>query len=234
MVYAGANYPGRVVIIRHTDDLFSMSGHLDAALSVRTGQHVARGVLIGTVLRRNDTTPNHLHFEIRTFLTAREVNGAAPRYPFRCGQNCPPGPGYWPIDAPDLPSDRGWRNPTHVIARRMFPADASSLSGEVVVATQPVSRSVILWSTPPGATRTELGMVELTPGQHFSLHAVYAGAEDTRQTSALAYQLWYQIQLPDGLSGWVQAAIPSAFETGSDGRPSSVYFNFYPSIGATP
>jgi murein DD-endopeptidase MepM/ murein hydrolase activator NlpD len=235
VVYAGANYPGRVVIVRHLGDLFSMYGHLDPALSVRVGQQVARGELIGTVLRRGDETPNHLHFEVRIFLTAREVNGSAPRYGFRCGVNCPPGPGYWPIDAPDLPADRGWRNPTHVIAWRMFPAEAGSPSGRVIVASQPVSQSVILWSAPPDtAMRTALGMVDLMPGEHFSLQDVYAGAENTRQTSALGYQLWYQIQLPDGRNGWVQAAIPSAFETGSDGRPSSVYFNLYPITGATP
>src|SRR5688572_8382706 len=115
VVYAGANYPGRVVIVRHVDDLYSMYGHLDPRLAVNVGQKIARGELIGTVLRRGDKTPNHLHFEIRTFLTAREVNGAAPRFGFRCGVNCPPGPGYWPIDAPDLPGALGWRNPTHVI-----------------------------------------------------------------------------------------------------------------------
>ena len=52
VVYAGANYPGRVVIVRHADDLYSMYGHLDPALAVRVGQQVARGDLIGTVLRR--------------------------------------------------------------------------------------------------------------------------------------------------------------------------------------
>jgi hypothetical protein len=40
--------------------------------------------------------------------------------------------------------------------------------------------------------------------------------------------------LPDGRAGWVQAAIPSTFETGSDGRPSSVYFDFYPAFDAAP
>src|SRR6266508_869253 len=133
VVYAGANYPGRVVIVRHADNLFSMYGHLDPQLNVEVGQHIVRGALIGTVLRRGDATPNHLHFVIRTFLTAREVNGAAPRYPFRCGVDCLPGPGYWPIAAPDLPSDVGWRNPTHVINRRMLPEGAIS---EVVVSTE--------------------------------------------------------------------------------------------------
>ncbi|MEP7189527.1 MAG: hypothetical protein ABI901_10090, partial [Roseiflexaceae bacterium] len=188
------------------------------------------GDLIGTVLRRGDTTPNHLHFEIRTFLTATEVNGAAPRYPFRCGRNCPPGPGYWPLDAPDLPSDLGWRNPVHVLAQRM--AGSGGL-GEVVVAAKPISSSVTLWSAAPNdPARATLGELALQPGERYTLLDLYAGAEDTRETSARAYQLWYRIALLDGRSGWVQAAVVSNFETGSDGRPSSVFFNFFPAIGA--
>ena len=65
--------------------------------------------------------PSHLHFEIRTFFTTPEVNGNAPRYGVACGFDCPPGPGYWPIDAPEHPSVMGWRNPTHVINRRAWP-----------------------------------------------------------------------------------------------------------------
>lgn len=234
VVYAGANYPGRVVIVRHTGDLYSMYGHLDPDLAVRVGQSVVRGELIGTVLRRGDETPNHLHFEVRTFLTAREVNGVAPRYPFRCGRNCPPGPGYWPMHAPDVPSDLGWRNPTHVIARRMFSPDAGGQLGEVVVATLPISLSVTLWSTPPDDNaRKALGNVELHPGERFALLAIYASTEDTRQTSALGYQVWYHIKVQESLTGWVQATVPSTFETGSDGRPSSVYFNFFPAIEAS-
>jgi hypothetical protein len=226
VVYAGANYPGRVVIVRHAGDLFSMYGHLDPALSVRVGQQLARGALIGTVLRRGDETPNHLHFEVRTFLTRSEVNGAAPRYPFRCGRNCPPGPGYWPIDAPDLPSDLGWRNPTHAINRRMLPDGAS---GQVVVASKPASDTIALWSAPPGdASRAPLGELPIRPGERFTLVSVYAGLEDTRETSALAYQLWYEVELLEGRRAWVQAAVASKFETGGDGRPSSVYFNFFP------
>ena len=232
VVYADANYPGRVVIVRHAADLFSMYGHLDPQLTVAVGQQVARGTLIGTVLRRGDTTPNHLHFELRTFLTQREVNGAAPRYGYRCGRNCPPGPGYWPIDAPDLPSDLGWRNPVHAIASRLLPAGAA---GEVVVVTQPASATLALWSAPPGASdRRNLGDLQIQPGERYRLLALHAGAEDTRDTSALAYVLWYQLALPDGREGWVQAAVPSAFDTGSDGRPSSVRFNFVPSITSVP
>jgi murein DD-endopeptidase MepM/ murein hydrolase activator NlpD len=226
VVYAGANYPGRVVIVRHAGDLFSMYGHLDPGLNIGVDQQLARGDLIGTVLRRNDATPNHLHFEIRTFDTTAEVNGRAPRYPFRCGPSCPPGPGYWPIDAPDHPGALGWRNPVHVLARRVA---GTSAFGQAVVATRPVSPSLTLWSSPPDdPARTALGQLDLHAGERFALLDLYAGAEDTRETSANAYQLWYRIALPDGRSGWVQAAVPSTFETGGDGRPSSVYFNFIP------
>ena len=225
VVYAGANYPGRVVIVRHADDLYSMYGHLDPNLSVRVGQQIERGAPIGVVLRRGDATPNHLHFEIRTFLTTREVNGATPRYRFRCGVECPPGPGYWPIDAPDLPADQGWRNPTHAIGARMF-ADGSA--GMAVVASKPASTTLTLWSLPPSnAARTAVGDLLLQPGERYPLLEVFAGPEDTHTTSALSYQLWYRIQLPDGTAAWAQAAVPSDFDTGSDGRPSSVYFNFF-------
>ena len=37
-------------------------------------------------------------------------------------------------------------------------------------------------------------------------------------------------RLTDGTVGWVQAALPSANDTGSDGRPSSVRFQFLPAI----
>jgi peptidase M23-like protein len=230
VVYAGANYPGRVVLIRHPDDLYSMYGHLDPALAVEVGQQVARGELLGTVLRRDDKTPNHLHFEIRTFLTEHEVNGDAPRYSFRCGVNCPPGPGYWPIDAPDLPSDLGWRNPTHVINRRMLLERAA---GQVVVATKPASDTITLWSAAPGqGERQPAGELALRPGERYLLLEAHVGSENSRETSARAYQLWYHIKLSDGRTGWVQAAVPSSFETGGDGRPSSVYFNFLPAVEA--
>src|SRR5215208_8219291 len=37
VVFAGSDYPGRVVIVQHTDDLFSMYGHLAYALAVELG-----------------------------------------------------------------------------------------------------------------------------------------------------------------------------------------------------
>lgn len=233
VVYAGSNYPGRVVIVQHADGLYSMYGHLDPQLSVQVGQRVARGDLIGMVGQGTERAAGHLHFEIRTFLTQREVNGAAPRYGYKCGVNCPPGPGYWPIDAPEHPSALGWRSPTYLIARRAF-GDQQGQLGEVVVATQPASPSVTLWSTPSQnrAERQALGDLPLTPGERFVLLGVRAGAEDAQDTSAQDFDLWYNIGLADGRSGWVQAAVPSTLETGSDGRPSSIGFNFFPAVVA--
>jgi hypothetical protein len=234
IVYAGSNYPGRVVIIRHAGELYSMYGHLDPALAVTVGEQVLRGQSFGTVLRRGDDVPNHLHFEIRTFLTTAEVNGDRPRYNFRCGPNCAPGPGYWPLDAPELPSALGWRNPTHAINRRAFPAASGNL-GEVVVAAQPIASSVTLWAdiAEDGAPQQAQGEIGLESGARFTLLAVRVGPEATQATSAQSYVLWYRVRLPDGREGWLQAAVPSDFETGSDGRPSTTRFNLLPTIEAS-
>jgi hypothetical protein len=236
VVFAGANYPGRVVIIRHTDDLFSMYGHLDPELAVTEGQTVMRGDVIGTVLRRGDNVPDHLHFEIRTFLMTREVNGESPRYPFRCGRNCPPGPGYWPIDAPDLPPALGWLNPTHAIHRLAFPHESSEQIGEVIVATPPFSESVTLWRDvdDTGTPHDSWDELQLEPGARFPLLDVRVGPDRPEATGAEAYVLWYKIELPEGQQAWVQAAVSSTFETGSDGRASTIYFNFYPAWNPMP
>ena len=82
VVYTGGNYPGLVVIVQHEPDLFSMYGHLDFATPVAAGDAVRRGDPVGTVLARGDWVPNHLHFEVRTFLTTEIVNGSLPRYGF--------------------------------------------------------------------------------------------------------------------------------------------------------
>lgn len=224
VVYVGSNYPGRVVVVEHAPDLFSMYGHLDPAVAVAEGEAVNRGQLLGAVLRRGDDVPNHLHFEVRSFLTAGPVNGPAPRYGFRCGPRCPPGPGYWPIAAPDHPSDLGWRNPAHVIAGRMFPPGAAGPLGEVLVAARPPRAALTLWSAPPGpGVRQEpVGELPLRPGERLALLGVAAGPEDTRATSAQGYSVWYRVALPDGTSGWAEALVASPFEVGADGRPSSV------------
>jgi len=229
VVYAGADYPGPVVILRHADDLYSMYGHLDYALAVTAGP-VVRGQQLGTVLYRTDgRAPSHLHFEVRTFFTTPEVNGEAPRYDYSCGYNCPPGPGYWPMDAPEHPTAMGWRNPTHVIGGRMFSGGTPPDGSEAVVATG-APPSVPLWSDPEGASQA--GELALVPGDRYSLLAVDTGPEDSAETSAGGYRLWYQVEAPGVGPAWVQAALPDANDTMSDGRPASIRFTLLPAIVA--
>jgi hypothetical protein len=229
VVYADSDYPGRVVIVRHASDLYSMYGHLDHALNVEVGQKVVRGETLGTVFERTDgRAPSHLHFEIRTFLTTPEVNGGAPRYAYGCGYECPPGPGYLPMDAPEHPSRMGWRNPTHVIARRAFGGERPPAGANMVVATG-ADETAPLWSAPADhADAKQTGELRLTEGDRYRLVAIAAGPEASLGTSAEAYRLWYRIALPDGKRAWVRAAVPSSHDTGSDGRPSSVRFAFLP------
>ncbi|MDP9363772.1 MAG: M23 family metallopeptidase [Chloroflexota bacterium] len=231
VLFAGSDYPGRVVIVRHAPDLYSMYGHLDYDLPVAEGDSVEPGDVVGSVLARSDDVPNHLHFEVRTFLTTPEVNGAAPRYGFACGPNCPPGPGYWPIGAPDHPSDQDWRNPTHVVHARAFP-DGVPADGTEVVVTASADDETTLWSAPGDADGAEeIGTLPLRPGDRFPLLAVETGPEATAGSGAETYRLWYRIAPPDGAPAWVQAAVPFAGDTGSDGRPSSIRFDFVPATG---
>lgn len=223
VVFAGSDYPGRVIIIAHDEGLFSMYGHLDYKLNVTEGDAVQRGDLLGTVLDRGDDVPSHLHFEIRTFLTTAEVNGDSPRYGFQCGPNCPPGPGYWPIDAPKHPSAMGWRNPTHVINARAFTEATSGALGEVIVAPEPLNTQAEVWFAPAGQPDArQIDTLALEPGETYPLRGIFTALEDTSETSAESYDIWYEIELPNDTSGWIRAALPWDFETGSDGRPSSV------------
>jgi murein DD-endopeptidase MepM/ murein hydrolase activator NlpD len=231
VVFAGSEYPGLVAIVAHGGGLFSMYGHLDYAPAIEPGQMVARGQLLGTVLARtDDLAPSHLHFETRTFVTTPEVNGEAPRYGVACGFDCPPGPGYWPIDAPEHPSAMGWRNPTHVIAHRAWPDGVPS--GTEVIVAHGAAEPIALWTAPPGVAGAEpfANLSAIAPGAAFPLLEIAAGPEDDTGTSADAYRLCYRIAARDDLDGWVQAALPSDNDTGSDGRPSSVLFNFLPAV----
>lgn len=234
VVYVGSNYPGRVVIVRHADDLFSMYGHLDPAVAVTEGQRVSRNDLLGTVLRRGDDVPNHLHFEMRTFLFTDAVNGTSPRYPFRCGPGCTPGPGYWPIDAPELPDVLGWRNPTHVLAGRTgwTASDDSAVDvlGEVIMATGAPSQTLGLWTTLDESNNPvgPQGELILQPGEHYAVLDTRAGHEAPEQTGATAYRLWYRLLLEDGRTGWVAALSADGADRGSNGMPSSVRFNLLP------
>lgn len=223
VVFAGSDYPGRVVIIAHEDGLFSMYGHLDYALNVTEGDSVRRGDLVGIVLDRADDVPSHLHFEMRTFVTTPEVNGDSPRYGFQCGPDCAPGPGYWPIEAPEHPSAMGWLNPTHVINKRAFGEETAGTFGTVVVGPDPLETEVEVWSAPDGemdARQTD--SLTLVSGATFPLRDVYTAPEDTSVSSAESYEVWYEIELANDMSGWVRVVLPWDVETGSDGRSSSV------------
>lgn len=226
VVYAGSEYPGRVVIIEHSSSaapLYSMYGHLEPDLNVGVGDTVAAGDVLGGILARNDgRAPSHLHFEIRDFVITSEVNGDAPRYAFACGYNCEPGPGYWPIDAPDHPSEIGWRNPTHLLA-----ADAPWST--VVVASTPSRTVASLWTVPGDRSDAkQIGEVPLEPGARYFIRRIATGDPASSGTSAEAYRLWVELRTVDGQWAWVQAIVPSFNDTGSDGRPSSIRFDLLP------
>ena len=153
-----------------------MYGHLDDALAVEAGQPVERGQLLGTVLTRSDgRAPSHLHFELRTFFTTSEVNGNAPRYGVSCGFDCPPGPGYWPFDAPEHPSALGWRNPTHVINHRAWSGGVPE-GTEVAVSALAGNTTPELWSAPEDMDGAEqVGDLSLAPGARFPLREIVTG-----------------------------------------------------------
>lgn len=230
IVYAGFDYPGPVVIVQHADDLFSMYGHLDYQLAVDSGP-VNRGQLIGTVLNRTDgRSPSHLHFEIRRFLTTPGVNGSSPRYSFTCGPDCPPGPGYWPMDAPEHPAGMGWLNPVHAMSGLSFP-DGVPEGVEVMVA-EGAREAVPVWSVPSDQDGAAMvGELPLSAGGRFTLRGIDAGEMDTTGTSAEAYRLWYQLAVPHFAEPvWVSALYATDDAVGSDGRPSSVRFDFLPMV----
>lgn len=229
VVYVGGNYPGLVVIVEHPGDIFSMYSHISFDGAISEGESVSRGQPVGTVLQRGDWVPNHMHFEVRTFLTASEVNGASPRYGFACGPDCPPGPGYWPMDAPDLPTEVGWLNPTHVIAGQAGRPGGGP--AELVVPVIPARDIVPVWETPSDAdSAAQVGELRLDPGARFTFEEVLTGSKTPAESSAQAYTLWYRLTAPDGVAGWVRGAIADTFETGADGRASTLRFNLLPAF----
>lgn len=218
VVYSDFSYPGRVVIVQHADELFTMYGHLqpesvpDVGVSVRAGQQLGR-VFPQSDQRGPGVAPSHLHFEVRTFFTEDVVNGATPQHGVNCGFQCPPGPGYWPMSAAEHPSELGWRNPTHFTLGR-FGQDVPPLMGlEMNSGTQ-----LLPLLAEPEVGSEEVGTLLMSGGY---LRSVSADVADSTETSAEGYRVWFEVEL-DGVRGWVRATVPSVIETGSDGRPSAV------------
>jgi hypothetical protein len=105
---------------------------------------------------------------------------------------------------------------------------------KVADGAEPSAPSADVWSTPEGDPDAQrLGELPLEPGARLPLLEVRSGPEDSTATGADGYDLWYRLALPDGDDGWVQAAIPSSFETGSDGEPASVRFDVLPAAAAS-
>lgn len=219
VMWIGSDYPGRVLLILHENGRYSMYGHLDYAVDVREGDRVMAGQVLGRVLEANGwRAPSHLHFEIRDFFYNPIVNGDAPRYEVGCGYRCPPGPGYWPINDPLHPAEVGWRNPAHVIHRGF---GSTGLGPEVIVADSADGLSGPVRAMPNHDARG-IGTVTLRGGDRFPVLDVETGDAASTGTSALAYRVWYQMELDDGTSGWLPALIADDRDTGSDGRPSSL------------
>jgi len=68
--------------------------------------------------------------------------------------------------------------------------------------------------------------IALDGATRLSVLDLIAGDPASTGTSADAYRAWFKVALEDGAEGWLQGAIPSNRETGSDGRPSSVDLPF--------
>ncbi len=217
VVFADFDYPGRVVIVRHAPELFSVYGHLDYALDVAAGQQVVAGQGIGRVLAGSGwASANHLHFEMRTFLTADTINGTSPQHGVHCGYQCPPGPGYWPMGA-EHPSTLGWRNPAHELHRQM---SAGVVPAEAVVTIGANGTSVTAHASPGDSN--VIAEVALRAGDRYRLLAMDAGEPASLETSALGYRVWYRIEIEPGVDGWVDAWAADDAWVGSDGRPSAV------------
>lgn len=217
VVFAGSDYPGRVVIIQHEGGIYSMYGHLDYGLLIGEGDSVARGQLIARVLDKTDgRSPSHLHFEIRTFLVESIVNGDNPWYDYPCGVQCPPGPGYWPFYSELLPTQVGWLNPLHVIYGRAYGSDIPT--GAEVIASDSANELPVR-SIRDSETTTN---VALTPGQRLPLLEIATGDEATLETGADAYSIWCKVELPAGGTGWIPAVRATDEYVQTDGRAATI------------
>lgn len=166
---------------------------------------------------------------MRSFYQQPRINGEAPEFGVRCGPDCPPGPGYWPMAALEHPSDLGWRHPLHALGRRAFSAGVPE--GAVAVVAAGVAEEGALWSAPGDRAGAEVvGSIFTRAGDRYPLLAVEAGDEATRATGAEASRLWYALGVGQDVA-WVRAALPSSVTVGASGRAAAVRLRFVPDVG---
>ena len=98
-----SNWPGRIVIMRHTlssgSTIYSLYGHL-AAVYVSAGQSVQKGDSIGTILDQQGNS--HLHWEMRSLSEG----------PYPCSGTRHEGRGY---TYPQLPDQLGFYDPSNFV-----------------------------------------------------------------------------------------------------------------------
>lgn len=88
-----------------------------------------------------------------------------------------------------------------------------------------------LWSAPSdeeGAERVD--DLALTPGDAYPWLALATGRASSKGSSAGAYRLWYRVETLAAGPAWLQAVLPDAGDTGSDGLPSSVSLVLVPAM----
>jgi hypothetical protein len=101
----------------------------------------------------------------------------------------------------------------------------SSNMGQVITTEQ--AGAQIELREGPDPTAPVVATIAVIPGTSLDLLEIRSGPEDSRTSSAEGYQIWYRINA-NGTIGWAQAAVADPFETGGDGRPSSIYFVLIP------
>jgi murein DD-endopeptidase MepM/ murein hydrolase activator NlpD len=181
-----SDYPGRVVVIRHSlpggQVLYTQYAHLryppgrdpvagreaEDPGAVPVGAKVRRGDRIGTVIENpDDVTNSHLHFEVRDFE--------------RWGENCA-GPGY--AQEREDPRDKGWIDPVDFYYQHRPRGPGP----------------VVLWSSDPRNIRawpsTNFGRVigQLAPSSRATAFSLYR--ERRRQN-------WWYLIFHQGRPGWV-------------------------------
>jgi hypothetical protein len=113
----------------------------------------------------------------------------------------------------------GWRNPTEAALGRIGVADLTGL--DLVSNLDHIGAAFTLWSQ-PALGLSEIVATSVFPRDITGVSELRIGAPDTTETSAEGYHVWARVVTTEGTEGWLQLAVPSTYEVGSDNRPSSV------------